>query len=436
MINNIICTLQNNLNSLLNGDMSIIKNISLCNDISLIAVNLINNPIWDKNYIQIADLILRISNLLYNNSSIDTLPLDDGLYDQLLVIYKKYDPNYQVGAYPIKYQEKPENEFIDKKEMVVMIDKSKMYIDDIFYQNCYLQRPVNMVIKNRDPISKRLINTTHKYPELVGTLDKCKFVLNQDARNKGVYDKPSVQIFERDYIHKCLENNIIKSDEIFDMIGELKYDGISVEAEVQGDIIISALSRGDTADNIATDLTPILGGYRFPFAKKVSKDIKFGIKFEAVITKKDLENISIIRGKKYKNCRNAIIGIFGASDAYKFIDFITLIPLSCSLELNRIDELNFLNKYYNSGEYNRYVQFRGNYQQILFQVKQFVESAEESRILLPYMIDGVVISFIDKNKIDVLGRENSVNKYQMAIKFNPKKVRTIFLGYTYSIGTM
>ena len=434
MINNIICTLQNNLNSLLNGDMSIIKNISLCNDISLIAVNLINNPIWDKNYIQIADLILRISNLLYNNSSIDTLPLDDGLYDQLLVIYKKYDPNYQVGAYPIKYQEKPENEFIDKKEMVVMIDKSKMYIDDIFYQNCYLQRPVNMVIKNRDPISKRLINTTHKYPELVGTLDKCKFVLNQDARNKGVYDKPSVQIFERDYIHKCLENNIIKSDEIFDMIGELKYDGISVEAEVQGDIIISALSRGDTADNIATDLTPILGGYRFPFAKKVSKDIKFGIKFEAVITKKDLENISIIRGKKYKNCRNAIIGIFGASDAYKFIDFITLIPLSCSLELNRIDELNFLNKYYNSGEYNRYVQFRGNYQQILFQVKQFVESAEESRILLPYMIDGVVISFIDKNKIDVLGRENSVNKYQMAIKFNPKKVRTIFLGYTYSIG--
>lgn len=434
MINNIICTLQNNLNSLLNGDMSIIKNISLCNDISLIAVNLINNPIWDKNYIQIADLILRISNLLYNNSSIDTLPLDDGLYDQLLVIYKKYDPNYQVGAYPIKYQEKPENEFIDKKEMVVMIDKSKMYIDDIFYQNCYLQRPVNMVIKNRDPISKRLINTTHKYPELVGTLDKCKFVLNQDARNKGVYDKPSVQIFERDYIHKCLEKNIIKSDEIFDMIGELKYDGISVEAEVQGDIIISALSRGDTADNIATDLTPILGGYRFPFAKKVSKDIKFGIKFEAVITKKDLENISIIRGKKYKNCRNAIIGIFGASDAYKFIDFITLIPLSCSLELNRIDELNFLNKYYNSGEYNRYVQFRGNYQQILFQVKQFVESAEESRILLPYMIDGVVISFIDKNKIDVLGRENSVNKYQMAIKFNPKKVRTIFLGYTYSIG--
>ena len=434
MINNIICTLQNNLNSLLNGDMSIVKNISLCNDISLIAVNLINNPIWDKNYIQIADLILRISNLLYNNSSIDTLPLDDGLYDQLLVIYKKYDPNYQVGAYPIKYQEKPENEFIDKKEMVVMIDKSKMYIDDIFYQNCYLQRPVNMVIKNRDPISKRLINTTHKYPELVGTLDKCKFVLNQDARNKGVYDKPSVQIFERDYIHKCLEKNIIKSDEIFDMIGELKYDGISVEAEVQGDIIISALSRGDTADNIATDLTPILGGYRFPFAKKVSKDIKFGIKFEAVITKKDLENISIIRGKKYKNCRNAIIGIFGASDAYKFIDFITLIPLSCSLELNRIDELNFLNKYYNSGEYNRYVQFRGNYQQILFQVKQFVESAEESRILLPYMIDGVVISFIDKNKIDVLGRENSVNKYQMAIKFNPKKVRTIFLGYTYSIG--
>ena len=434
MMTKILYTLQSNLNNLLNGDSSIVNNISLCNEISSITVELINNPVWDKNYIQIADLILRISNLLYNNTSVDTLPLDDGLYDQLLVIYKKYNPNYQVGAHPIFYQERPENEIIDEKEMIIMIDKSKMYIDNIFYQNCYLQRPVNMIIMDRDPITKRLINTTHKYPELVGTLDKCKFVLNQDARDKGVYDKPAVQIFERDYIHMCLNKNIIKPNEIFDMVGELKYDGISVEAEVQGDTIISALSRGDTADNIATDLTPILGGYKFPFAKRVPNDVKFGIKFEAVITKKDLETVSEIRGKKYKNCRNAIIGLFGASDAYKFIDFITLIPLSCSLELNRIDELKFLNKYYNSGEYNRYVQFRGNYQQILFQVKQFVESAEASRILLPYMIDGVVISFIDKNKIDALGRENSVNKYQMAIKFNPKKVRTTFLGYTYSIG--
>ena len=434
MQNKILLKLQYNFDKLLCGDNSIISDTKFYNEISEITVHLINNPVWNNDDTKIADLILRISNILYNNSSIEILPLDDGLYDQLLVIYKRYDSNYQVGAYPVFYEEKSQNEIFNKKEMVTLVDRSKIYTDDIYYQNCYLERPVNMVFTIRDPITKRLINTTHKYPELVGTLDKCKFVLNQDARDKDVYDKPSVQIFERDYIHKCLDKGVIKPDEIFDMVGELKYDGVSVEAEVQGDTIISALSRGDTADNIASDLTPILGGYVFPFANKIPKDVKFGIKFEAIITKKHLDELSIIRGKGYKNCRNAIIGLFGASDAYKFIDYITLIPLSCSLELDRIDELKFLNKYYNSGEYNRYIQFRGNYQQILFQIKQFVESAEAVRIALPYMIDGVVISFTDKNKIDALGRENSVNKYQMAIKFNPKKVRTIFLGYTYSIG--
>ena len=62
--------------------------------------------------------------------------------------------------------------------------------------------------------------------------------------------------------------------------------------------------------------------------------------------------------------------------------------------MERIDELNFLNAYYNSGEYNRYVTFKGTYQEILFHVKQFTESAEVVRLILPYMIDGVVISFI------------------------------------------
>lgn len=376
--------------------------------------------------------------MLYNNTSDEVLPLDDGVYDQLLVRYKEYNPNYQVGAIPVKFKEAATNEVEDMKVMCTYVEDmdSKLYIKDIWKQHTPLSmmRKKTMCFPVREPITKRLINTTHKYPELVGTLDKCKFVLNADAEKAEVLDKPSVQIFERDFIWKCIQNHIITNTEVFDMVCELKYDGISVEAEVCGDTIISALSRGDTADNIATDLTPILGGYKFYNASDVPKDITFGIKFEAVITKYNLDRLAAIRNKSYKNCRNAIIGLFGSSDAYKFIDFITLIPLSTSLEMDRATELTFLNKYYNSGEYNRHIFIRGDYTSILFQVKQFTESAEAIRPILPYMIDGVVISFTDPEKIAKLGRENSVNKYQMAIKFNPRKVRTIFMGYTYSIG--
>ena len=425
---------------MMQGNLQILNDPFTCTEISNVAKELIENPIWQNNEIQLADRILKMSNIAYNNTSADVLIIDDGLYDQLLVIYKKYNPNYQVGSYITPYTEFIQNENLNsKKEMCVIVSKeeihSKLYSADIQSQtsNMYF-RPKNMCIVMRDPISKRLINTKHKYPELVGTLDKCKMVLNAEAIEKGVIDKPSIQIFERDFIHKCLNAGVIKPDEIFEMVGELKYDGVSIEAEVAGDTIISALSRGDTADNIATDLTPIFGGYKFPNAKDIPSSFVFGIKFEAVITKFNLDLLSIARGKAYKNCRNAIIGILGASDSYMYIDYITLIPLSTSLDMSRYDELRFINHYYNSGECNRHIFFKGNYQEILFQVKQFTESAEAVRIALPYMIDGVVVSFTDKDKINMLGRENSVNKYQMAIKFNPKKVRTNFMGYSYSIG--
>lgn len=420
------------------NNLKVIEDVETCTMITYEALRLINFNAWDDDDIELADLIIKISNIAYNNTSCTILPLDDGVYDQLMVLYQKYNPKFQVGAPPMIFEERPQNEIMDEKVMCVAVDDmdSKLYIRDIWKQQTPLRymRPVNMCFIAREPITKRLINTEHKYPELVGTLDKCKFVLNHDAVEADVYNNPAVQIFERDYMHKCLQSGIISPTEEFEMIGELKYDGVSIEAEVCGDTIISALSRGDTADNIATDLTPIFGGFKFHRAAEVPKDITFGIKFEAVITYYHLDRLSQIRQKSYKNCRNAIIGILGAGDAYKFIDYITLIPLSTSLDIDRIDELNFLNKYYNSGEYNRFCIFRGDYKSILFQIKQFTESAEEVRKILPYMVDGVVISFTDSNKIKTLGRDNSVNKYQMAIKFNPRSARTLFLGYTYSIG--
>ena len=412
-------------------------------NVSFAAIELINKQDnWNFEDVEIAHLILQVSEIMYNNTSLTILPLDDGVYDQLLVAYKRYDPNFQVGAKPIAFKEydQKQNTAQEKKLLYRAITsrekENNLFIEDILKQNTPMSdiRPRTLYTLRRPPITKRLINTKHNYPELVGTLDKCKFVLNNDAYAQGVIDNPSVQVFERDFIHPCLVTGVIEPEEEFQMIGELKYDGVSVEAEVCGDKIISALSRGDTADDVATDLTPILSGYKFYNASKVPTDISFGIKFEAIITLRNLELLANLRGKHYKNARNAIIGLFGSSDAYRYIDYITLIPLSTSLKMDRIDELIFLNKYYSCGQYNRFSVFYGNYQSILFQVKQFTEAADLSRKVLPYMIDGVVISFTDPLKKSLLGRANSVNKYQMAIKFNPKEVRTIFLGYSYNIG--
>lgn len=428
----------------LNRGNSDVLTFDLFDRMSRAATNYIDAPNnWSHDDKIVVKYILEISDILYNNSSLNILPLDDGVYDQLLVIFKKYEDEYiyyTPGAPNIKFNEFPENEIEEETKLMChcINDKdldSVLYSREIMEQYApYDPRLTTMCTLIKEPISKRLTTATHNYPELVGTLDKCKFVLNNEAIEKELFDKPSVQIFERDFIHKHLDMGIIKPDEVFQMVGELKYDGVSVEATVLGDEIINAFSRGDTAENLATDLTPLLGGYKFRNAKDVPKDVPFGIKFEAIITKFDLERMSKLRNKSYKNCRNAIIGLFGSSDAYHYRDFITLVPLSTSLDMDRIDEIRFLNKYYSSGQYNRYSVFQGTYIDILFHINQFTKSAELIRSVMPYLYDGVVVSYTDKEKIAKLGRVNSVNKYSMAIKFNPKKVTTLFLGYTFTVG--
>lgn len=400
-----------------------------------------------------ANNIITISNILYNNTTRQLIPLDDGVYDLLMVWVQKFKGDYQVGA-PITptidrminiscESEEPDNSAPPKQlinPLIKLDPKSAIKRDDMIFQDelfhkreltrdMFLVRP----IYDATPQKKQNVNTPHNYPKLVGTLDKCKFVLNSQAISKGVFNDANVQIFERDFIQKLISKGTLDPERIFYMVLELKYDGVSVEAEVT-DRVISALSRGDTNNNIATDYTQSLGGYKFPKAVgKVDPSKSFGMKFECMLSNIDLSELGQAREKSYKNARNAATGVLGSSDANRWRDYLTLVPLATSMQIDRLTELEFMNKYYDNGEILRYAVVCGTYKEILFQVKRFVEEAEYVRPIMPFIYDGVVCSFIEPDLIDKLGRVNSVNKYQMAIKFNPQKKMTIFLGYTFTV---
>ena len=383
--------------------------------------------------------ILEISNILYNNTDKHILLLEDGVYDLLLELYKKYDSNYQVGAQPVYF--KPTNQIEDnvKSKVIQFVDEDKinnmLYVTDLFKHKSLtrkdiLKSPIKFI--NNETVSKRVINTKHNYPKLVGTLDKCKFVLNAQAIEKGVYNDSNVKILERDFFKEHIEKGILDSNRKFYMVAELKYDGVSIEADVTTEVL-GARSRGDANQDIAADLTPILRGYRFKHAVPIEKS--FGMKFEAIMTYANLARYNQAKGKNYKNCRTAISGLFASADAPQYRDYITLVPLATSLEdVDRLTEIEFMNKYYDSGERLRYSVLYGTYIEILFQIKMFVEEAEYLRQYMPFMYDGVVVSYIEPDLIDKLGRVNSVNKYSMAIKFNPIKKQAIFTGYKYTVG--
>ena len=424
-----------------NGNIRVIdfENKVFLNDV---ATRLLNLKELNSNDIQELDLLIRISNDIYHNTNNDSLvPIDDGVYDLLMVLISKYMKDYQVGSDDIifenTYQNITENNNIELSCPVLRIPEREdnFYYDDILRNRDFIDRDffVSPVTRIKE-LERRVVNTPHIYPDLVGTLDKCKFVLNAQARELGVFDEPNVRIFERDFIQKHIEQGIISPNEKFYMVAELKYDGTSVEAEVS-DHVISARSRGDTNNDIATDLTPILQGYRFPKAEGIVDKV-IGMKFEAIITNYNLYRLGLAQGKVYKNARNAIAGILGSNNGYLYRDYITLVPLDYHNETNINKEIRnqVMNTFFTSGVDLKYSILYGNYREILFQVKRFVEEAETLRPYMPFLYDGVVITYLDEDKIKTLGRENSVNKYSMAIKFNPMKHQTTFLGYTYTIG--
>ena len=435
--------LKNVLYHLMKADISVITTecVVYCGKEAL---RLLEKKELDEYDVACMNLLIQISQILYNNTDRELLVLEDGVYDLLLEKDKEYNSKVQVGAPPIHFDPSANiivNNVSEKYKPMVFLDDVTTYLEnELFYDDIGYPSPLCTQLYDQDinrnsgiNSSKRNLSVPHKYPKLVGTLDKCKFTLNREAKERGVFDDREVKIFERDFLGKHLQMGLFDPNDIIELDLELKYDGISVEADVT-DHIISARSRGDTNEDLAQDLTPILGGYRFPFCPDMSQEEPFGMKFEAIITHNNLEKMSRLRERNYANARNGIIGLFGSSDGYDYRDLITLVPLSTSLDMDRATEIEFLNKYYHSGEPLRYAIVRGTYNQVLYQVYKFVKEAESLRPIMPFMYDGIVVNYTDPRLIEALGRENSVNKYSMAIKFNTMIRQAVFTGYTYTIG--
>lgn len=420
--------------------------------LSQITEYILNQESLNKDEVELLSKVLDIANITYNDTDNIILPIEDGVYDLLLEKYKKYDPNYKIGAKPIYFNQSNQNDLLNQNEKKPVIkflsEEEKKTIQEMVFRDILYSKKkftkkdlIYQPIKYEDDlyITKRLRNTSHEHPELVGTLDKCKFVLNVQAQERGVFDDDNVKVLERDFFEPLFQRGIMNMQDEYVMILELKYDGISVEADIENGMIKSARTRGDTQNSEASDLTPIFENYIFPYAYNLGIE-PFGMKFEAIITETDLYELNRNREQKYINPRTAIIGLTGSSDARKYRDLITLIPLATTLKddqgepIDRLVEIEFMNRYFCRSELLRFQVITGNYVNLMWQIKKFVDEAEFARDYLPFMYDGVVLSFYDPQIRKTLGRENSVNKYSVAIKFNAIKKNTIFLGYTFEVG--
>lgn len=385
--------------------------------------------------------IIKLANIYYNNDFNGKILIEDEIYDRLINILRQAGVPIPIGAPRVEVKEAvlttTNHTLLECKKgelrEVVCLSKKGEYFNEL---TSNATKPVYedyVINKDNDNVNyRKLRNTAHAY-DLCGTLDKCKFVLDADAKSANAYETTGVLVFERDFLWNHIRKGIVDPNNVT-IIASLKYDGISVEATVQGDTIVSACSRGDMLNNEASDLTPILGGMKFKRAEGISQQDEFGIKFEFIVNDLNLNRLIKDYHLNYVNKRNAIIGLFGRLDARAFRDYMTPVPLESSLDTDRITEIQFLNKYYTKGIDLRHIVISGHYKDVLMRLRDFVEEASNIRSFMPFAYDGIVVEYVDPKIREELGKISSIPRYAIAIKFNPLTRQSIFTHYTYTVG--
>ena len=242
----------------------------------------------------------------------------------------------------------------------------------------------------------------HKYKNLRGTLSKVYFLDNSEKRvNKSrKYLSEWISSMENKY-KKVTGKKIDLSQELVTLTP--KFDGASAVLEV-GDSM-KWLTRGDTAVNIASDISHLM----IPFNETYKEFKNCGIKFEVMCSNENLEKINELSEIKYKNTRQVVVSALNQVEMDFKIKYLTPIPLRIIKGKDEIEsvwheKLNYPEKVCKLSDIKTIRVFANS--------NRVVEINGEH-----YRTDGVVITFINPELKKVLGRDNDINNFEVAYKF-------------------
>lgn len=256
------------------------------------------------------------------------------------------------------------------------------------------------------------INDSNKvsgiYTTLRGTLDKTYYLYPNEVRtNKSrkyldEWIKSTEALYERKTGKHINLNNV-------DVILQSKYDGSSVTMEWDAIHPPVWITRGDTTNNRASDVTNVMKQFNDVFCH--GKPV--GIKFEVMMTEENLAKINDLipdSDKKYKNSRQIVTSILNSGEVDFKAEYLYPVPLRIihpgedieeihpdmyekfPTQICKLKDRDVIKKFANE---HRYVRYRG----------------------MRLRTDGVVITIADKEICKVLGRDNNINNFEVAYKF-------------------
>jgi len=226
------------------------------------------------------------------------------------------------------------------------------------------------------------------------------------------------------------------TDDDFEYVCELKYDGISISLTYENGELIQALTRGDgtQGDDVTANVKTIKS---IPLKLKGDCPEKFEIRGEIFLPIAGLAQMNEIRIEQglepYANPRNT------ASGSLKLLDTkeVAKRPLDCYLYYLLGDNLPS-NKHFDNLQKAREWGFKIPSEiethKTINEVLTFVEKWDAKRHDLPYEIDGIVIKVNDINLQEEMGFTAKSPRWAISYKFKAEQVSTILEEITYQVG--
>lgn len=263
---------------------------------------------------------------------------------------------------------------------------------------------------------------SHTYHQLRGTLDKVYYLRDTEKRtNKSrKYLSEWIKSMERRY-EKITGKKIDLSK--CKVICTPKFDGASAVDEISENGKGLWISRGDTKNNRASNISHILS----QFDNLFNESINHGIKFEIMMTEENKDYINqIYRDRHYRNSRQVVTATLNSKDPDFKAEYLYPVPLRIMKKGDVIESIHpdlirkFPSLACSLSDVDRIREFAIN--------NRYVEMNK-----MRFRTDGVVITLTDPEIQSILGRENDINNFEVAYKFTEESAYTKVKGVEFYV---
>lgn len=253
----------------------------------------------------------------------------------------------------------------------------------------------------------------HTFKTLRGTLGKVYYLSTDESRTNKSRKYLDEWLHSAELLYEKNTGNNIDLNDVKIMC-QPKFDGCSCILEWDGKDA-TWLSRGDTANNKASDISHIMDIFNDKYAVGDPK----GVKFEVMMSEEDKDKInSMTVGKQYKNSRQVVTSILNSNEVDFKAEFLYPVPLRIIHPGEDVEQINpqlierFPTLICKFGDRDQIRSFANSH--------RYVQLKDGRRL----RTDGVVMTILDPKIQRILGRDNNINNFEVAYKFTEEAAYT------------